>query len=88
MKHPSYAEHDGCHNCHYVFKFEEFDCSPDFYCTCGDQENRPLSGSVYLGENFTHSEMGWDHAYDMWQKWSKDNRLVRPWGTCLNWGLK
>lgn len=52
-RHKSYKVQDGCWNCKHKFVKEDYDDSPQYYCTLG-AEPRPKCGSVSMREEFTY----------------------------------
>jgi len=44
-----YREQNGCHNCVHLFRWYEYDSESEYFCLL-DAPERPLSGSVAMGE--------------------------------------
>ena len=84
-----YHPQDGCHNCKHCFENYEYDDGSQWHC--GINRDRPLSGSVAMGECRKQGlEIGskkWHQAYDRWHLWAEQHR-VQPWGICKKWQLR
>lgn len=52
-RHKDYKVQDGCWNCKHKFVKEDYEESPQHYCTLG-AEPRPKCGSVSMREEFTY----------------------------------
>ena len=74
----SYREIDTCRFCQEVFICGEYDSPDRLFCAKGAPE-RPLCGSVLLGE-FEIDQKGF-FDFDPWDEWAKD-REVHEWGVC------
>jgi len=96
MKDKSYIIQDGCHNCKFVFREDEYDDGALLFCH-QDKSKRPKCGSVYMGEVFSerHDEDGQHISHDehmkvfsenskKWQEWSR-YRVVQDSGKCKFW---
>lgn len=84
MKPKSYrafkGNHCGC--CKHVFRRDEYDECPTFYCTKGDLEERPRCGSVLMKENYPFNPDGtWMKPYELWETWA-EIRQVEDYGCC------
>jgi len=78
----SYRVQDGCHNCKYVFCYQELEYNDEFYCKF-DAPNRPKSGGLgddYVLKNEHDDEECMRHLND-WGDWS-DGREVDFGGIC------
>ena len=92
MKPKSYRDVNGCHNCGALFRKTEYDDWPEYFCTNGDREERPLSGSVAMDESFFSSlrdakvdrKESFEVLHIAWETWSEP-RKVEPWGCCDLW---
>lgn len=82
MKPTGYHEFAGCHNCAFCARIKEYDSSDKLYCTYGDKEPRPPSGSVLMGEMFDlMNDKEYDKQLYNWDAWEKTRR-VEPFGIC------
>lgn len=71
-----------CCSCKHVFEKTDYEESGDYYCNVDD--DRPLCGSVCLGESLfdrPYNEAEQDALTDMWDEWAKDHR-VQPYQVC------
>jgi hypothetical protein len=97
MRPDDYDTRAGCHSCYHMFRRTEHDDWPEYYCTLGDKEERPLCGSVAMNESFflsCRSEMAktrkrkradsFDEFYAAWEAWAAP-RKVEAWGFCDAW---
>jgi len=97
VKPKSYRDVNGCHNCGVMFRKTEYDDWPEYYCTNGDTEERPICGSVAMNESFFGSlrdEDGkrrkrnkaesFEVTHVAWEKWAEP-RKVESWGCCDLW---
>jgi hypothetical protein len=97
MKPTDYDTRAGCHDCHHMFRKTEYDDWPEYYCTLGDIEERPICGSVAMNESFFGSlrdeegnrrkrkkEESFERTHVAWEKWS-EARKVEAWGFCDAW---
>jgi len=88
----NYKCQDGCHNCKFVFRWQEHDEGTDWFCTFGAPP-RPLSGSICLNEcgepldDYKADEERRNRIYEAWEKWS-ECRSVSSYGKCDNWEIK
>lgn len=94
-----YRVQNGCHNCKYVFVMYEYDDNDRFFCT-KNSRNRPVCGSVFMGESFGDVvksrgiRMSVNGKYsveyrklsDRWWKW-KERREVSHSGICKEYGV-
>lgn len=69
-----YQNQDACENCRYVWRYVDFDGAGDWYCNV--EENRPLCGSVELGESGIN-----DAEINAWVEWA-NTHFVQPSGIC------
>ena len=77
-------DQDGCHDCKYVFVFDEYDQGYEYYCTY-DAPKRPLCMSVSMDEcPDLDNNKKYNEAHDAWNAWSK-NRKVNAWSICSNY---
>ncbi len=77
-----YTVQFGCHNCANVFRFMEYDCGDEWYCTL-NAPKRPRCMSVAMGEipkTYKRNEPG----YDRWERW-REGRKVEAYGICGAW---
>ena len=82
MRPNGYHEFAGCHNCRFCWVRREYEHPPELFCTHGDTEPRPPSGSVFLDEAFDfRDDAKWDAQFNEWERWSKQ-RAVKPFGIC------
>lgn len=81
----SYRNQDGCHNCAHCVKITEYDDPDTFYCNV-DGSERPLSGSVFMGEMIWSPGISDDEAWENCQKWDRwaNSREVKAFGICDN----
>lgn len=97
MKPKDYDTRAGCHDCYHLFRKTEYDDWPEYYCTLGDTEERPVCGSVAMNESFflsCRSERAktggrgkrdsFDFMHKAWEEWSEP-RKVEAWGWCDAW---
>lgn len=81
----SHRSQSGCHNCAHVFRLDEYDSSPRYFCALNALP-RPKSGSVAMDEMFDsfQSEEAYVREMDTWAAWSEP-RAVQSWDTCDEW---
>lgn len=80
----SYRNCSGCHNCSKVFKMFEYDDDDTYFCTNGS-EKRPLSGSVFMKEEFDMFDNDkYTKQNELWNDWS-EGRQVASYGICDEW---
>ena len=88
----SYHVQHGCHDCAHVFRKADYDYDDEYYCRL-DAPDRPLCGSVFMGESWVLTippeHLGKDHDGHRknWDDWC-EGREVKPWGTCKRWKEK
>ena len=88
MKPCSYKEHKCCCNCFYRVRIYDYEDADRYYCTLGDSESRPDSGSVAMQEchyyEYFCDEDSGNTPWDVWLAWEK-GREVEEYGYCPNW---
>ena len=80
MRGKNYRDQKACENCIYVFKKTDYDDETEFFCHI-DNSDRPLCGSVGMGE---HSKGSYKKIRDEWEIWA-EQREVHQHGICDDW---
>lgn len=83
-----YYNQNGCHNCKWVFKKEDFNDIDEYFCNNHNTGQRPLCMSVSMRETpedilkrIINNEE-WYNFLDKWEVWA-NKRKVNAWGMCL-----
>jgi hypothetical protein len=76
MRPDSYREQDGCPHCAHVFRYDEYDEEPIYFCHV-DGSKRPRCGSGAMDESQPWNKM----LSAAWCMWSTP-RAVRSLGVC------
>jgi len=74
----TYKSLDCCKNCKFVFVREERKAPTEYYCTF-DGLNRPLCGSIKMGESEMSSK---DFSWKKWAAWKKTHLIEDEYGKC------
>ena len=71
-----------CANCKHCFTFYEYEEEYKYFCMYGSTGERPLCGSVYMGENWENlDDAAWDAAEKKWNNFAK-GKDVEEYGIC------
>jgi hypothetical protein len=73
----SYKTSDCCKNCKHIFVRRERKAPTEYYCHI-DKSERPLCGSILMGE----SEINPTFSWDKWEKWKKEHYISDQFGKC------
>lgn len=80
---PTYKVSKSCKNCKFVFVREERKAPTEYYCHF-DNSERPLCGSIFMGE----SEINPGFSWKVWENWKAEHLIKDELGHCEKWRKK
>ena len=72
-----YKSLDCCRNCKHVFIRHERKAPTEYYCHV-DESDRPLCGSIFMGESEVNPGFSWKE----WEEWKEKHYIKDEFGKC------